>query len=90
MIGAMSGDGTVGGPSRTWRTYVALGDSFTEGVGDPDPVTGAERGWADRLASVLAEGEPAFRYANLAVRGMLLDRVLATQVPARSGWTPTW
>jgi lysophospholipase L1-like esterase len=91
----MSGEGTVVGPSRparAWRTYVALGDSFTEGVGDPDPVTGAERGWADRLAAVLAdvraEEEPGFRYANLAVRGVLLDRVLATQVPAATRMEP--
>ncbi len=72
----------MGGPSQPWRTYVALGDSFTEGVGDPHPATGAERGWADRLADALAAREPGFRYANLAVRGMLLDRILATQLPA--------
>ena len=28
----------------SWSTFVALGDSFTEGVGDPDPRTGTERG----------------------------------------------
>ncbi len=34
-----------------WRRYVALGDSFTEGVGDPDPRRpGGVRGWADRVA----------------------------------------
>lgn len=73
-------------PGRTagrgpWRSYVALGDSFTEGVGDPDPDTGIERGWADRLAAVLAREDPDFRYANLAVRGLLLDRIVSTQVP---------
>lgn len=30
-------------------TYVALGDSFTEGVGDPYP-DGSLQGWADRFA----------------------------------------
>jgi lysophospholipase L1-like esterase len=70
-------------PARpAWRTFVALGDSFTEGVGDPHPVTGVERGWADRLAEVLAREDEGFRYANLAIRGLLLDRVVATQVPA--------
>src|SRR4051794_27659529 len=43
-----------------WRMpfhrYVALGDSFTEGVGDPDPARpNGLRGWADRVAEVLAE-----------------------------------
>ncbi|WP_433036129.1 SGNH/GDSL hydrolase family protein [Actinomycetospora sp. CA-053990] len=69
-------------PARgAWRSYVALGDSFTEGVGDPDPVTGIERGWADRVATALARGRPGVEYANLAIRGLLLDRVVATQVP---------
>ena len=72
------------GPSRTtWRRYVALGDSFTEGLADADPQrTGEYRGWADRLAEHLAaaaDGE--LEYANLAVRGRLLAQVLAEQVP---------
>lgn len=75
----------MGGP---WRTYVALGDSFTEGVGDPDPVTGAERGWADRVAAALAAQTVGFRYANLAVRGMLLGPILASQVPAAVAMEP--
>jgi lysophospholipase L1-like esterase len=64
-------------------SYAALGDSFTEGVGDPG-ADGAFVGWADRLAVLLAEGRPAgaLRYANLAVRGRLLDRIVAEQVPA--------
>jgi lysophospholipase L1-like esterase len=72
------------GPSRTsWRRYVALGDSFTEGLADPDPQRPGEfRGWADRLAEHLAaaaDGE--VEYANLAIRGRLLGQVLAEQVP---------
>ncbi|GAA3563698.1 SGNH/GDSL hydrolase family protein [Amycolatopsis ultiminotia] len=60
---------------------VCLGDSFTEGVGDDDPsAPNRVRGWADRLASVLATAEPGFRYANLAVRGKLLPQVLAEQL----------
>ncbi|MBB3082693.1 SGNH/GDSL hydrolase family protein [Geodermatophilus sabuli] len=71
-------------PSRTsWRRYVALGDSFTEGLSDPDPQRPGEyRGWADRLAEHLAaaaDGE--VEYANLAVRGRLLPQVVAEQVP---------
>jgi lysophospholipase L1-like esterase len=62
--------------------YAAIGDSFTEGVGDPGP-GGAFVGWADRLAALLAANSPQseFRYANLAVRGRLLDQIIAEQVP---------
>ena len=38
---------------RRWQRYVALGDSLTEGLCDPAP-DGALRGWADRLALLLA------------------------------------
>ncbi|MFB6892377.1 SGNH/GDSL hydrolase family protein [Kitasatospora sp. NPDC056327] len=63
-------------------SYVALGDSFTEGLNDPGS-GGAFTGWADRLAGLLAAGRPpgGFRYANLAVRGRLLDQIVAEQVP---------
>lgn len=67
-----------------WRRYVALGDSFTEGIGDPDPdQPGYHRGWADRVAEELArhaEGPEPFAYANLAVRGKLIDQIAADQV----------
>ena len=36
-----------------FASYVALGDSFTEGLGDPRP-DGSLRGWSDRLARALA------------------------------------
>lgn len=64
-----------------WNTYVALGDSFTEGVGDTDPTRpNGLRGWADRVAEQLAVDNPALRYANLAIRGRLLDQVLDEQI----------
>jgi lysophospholipase L1-like esterase len=65
-----------------WRRYVALGDSFTEGIGDPEPASpGGNRGWADRVAEVLAEGaDGEFSYANLAIRGRLLRQILDEQV----------
>src|SRR4051812_9948323 len=71
-------------PSRTtWRRYVALGDSFTEGLADPDPQRPGEyRGWADRLAEHLAAAADGdLEYANLAVRGRLLGQVIEEQVP---------
>ncbi|MCP2164736.1 SGNH/GDSL hydrolase family protein [Goodfellowiella coeruleoviolacea] len=63
-----------------WKTFVAIGDSFTEGLDDPAP-DGSYRGWADRLAAMLAEGNPDFRYANTAVRGKLLHQIVQDQVP---------
>ncbi|HEY0246710.1 MAG TPA: SGNH/GDSL hydrolase family protein [Gryllotalpicola sp.] len=62
-----------------WTRYVALGDSFTEGLGDPYP-DGGFRGWADRVAEVLAAQASDFSYANLAVRGKLVRQILADQV----------
>ena len=65
----------------TFERFVALGDSFTEGVGDPDPARpNGLRGWADRVAEVLAGHSDDFGYANLAVRGRKLDGVIAEQV----------
>ncbi len=62
-------------------TYVALGDSFTEGVGDPDPDRPNDvRGWADRVAEALTAHHPDLRYANLAIRGRKAGAVLAEQV----------
>jgi lysophospholipase L1-like esterase len=68
--------------SGTFGSYTAIGDSFTEGVGDPGP-DGAYVGWADRFAVLLADQRPEgeFRYANLAVRGKLLDQIVEDQVP---------
>jgi lysophospholipase L1-like esterase len=71
---------TVPDPGPGIGSFAALGDSFTEGLHDPHP-DGGFMGWADRVAAVLAERAPGFRYANLAVRGKLLGQVLAEQVP---------
>ncbi|WP_410655695.1 SGNH/GDSL hydrolase family protein [Amycolatopsis sp. lyj-112] len=61
-------------------SYVAIGDSFTEGLNDGLP-DGSFRGWADRLAEILAEGRHDFQYANLALRGKMLDEILDEQLP---------
>jgi lysophospholipase L1-like esterase len=65
-----------------WRRYVAIGDSFTEGIGDPEQKSpGGFRGWADRVAEVLSDAaEDEFAYANLAIRGRLLQQILDEQV----------
>jgi len=69
------------------EAFVALGDSFTEGLNDPDP-GGGFRGWADRVAAALAAQRPGFRYANLAIRGKLLGQVVAEQVPRAAELAP--
>lgn len=64
-----------------WSRYVALGDSFTEGIGDPEPRSpGGNRGWADRVAEVLSEQTHDFAYANLAIRGRLLRQIVDEQM----------
>lgn len=66
--------------AAAYTSFVAIGDSFTEGVGDPDPRGGRDRGWADLFAERAAEEWPGFAYANLAVRGRLFDRIVDEQV----------
>lgn len=68
-------------PQHPWSRYVALGDSFTEGIGDPEPRSpGGHRGWADRVAEALAAKTEDFAYANLAIRGKLLHQIIDEQL----------
>lgn len=60
------------------RRYVALGDSLTEGLCDPAP-DGALRGWADRLALLLA-ANGGLHYANLAIRSKRVADVCGSQL----------
>ncbi len=76
----------IAGPGR----YVALGDSFTEGVGDassrrPNGV----RGWADRVAEGLASAQPGWEYANLAIRSKRLRHIIAEQLEPAVAMEPT-
>lgn len=72
------------------RRYVALGDSFTEGVGDPHPrLPNGVRGWADRVADRLARAEPGWEYANLAIRSKRLAQITAEQLPPALAFEPT-
>lgn len=69
----------------SFERYVAIGDSFTEGVGDPDPARpNGLRGWADRTAEVLGRDArssgASFGYANLAIRGRKLPAILDEQL----------
>lgn len=78
-----AGTGSVRPQGQAWTRYVAIGDSFTEGMCDDDPEA-PDRfvGWADRLATLLAPHTVEFGYANLAVRGRLLADVAGPQTGA--------
>jgi len=69
--------------------YVAIGDSFTEGVGDELP-DGTVRGWADLAAQGWADaaGEP-IQYANLAIRGKLIQPIVEQQLEQALALRPT-
>ena len=79
-----------------WDSFVAIGDSFTEGMtdaledGSNDPLY---VGWADRLAMELSRrrisaGQPPLKYANLAVRGKLIGQVKREQLDAAIAMKP--
>jgi lysophospholipase L1-like esterase len=71
---------------RSWRRYVAIGDSLSEGLGDPVP-GGGTRGWATLLAADLRRQQPDLSFTNLAVRGYMvrhaIDRQLEPALTAR-------
>ncbi|MDN4472423.1 SGNH/GDSL hydrolase family protein [Demequina zhanjiangensis] len=68
--------------------YAAIGDSFTEGVGDE--VDGGEvRGWADMVAlGLAAASDETVHYANLAIRGRLLAPIATEQIDAALALSP--
>ena len=59
--------------------YVAIGDSSTEGLDDPDGL-GGYRGWANRLAERIARAQGSLLYANLGVRGRRTRRIREEQL----------
>jgi lysophospholipase L1-like esterase len=65
--------------TRTFARYVAIGDSTTEGLDDPDG-HGSYRGWANRFAEAIALHQGHLLYANLAVRGLKTREILDTQL----------
>jgi lysophospholipase L1-like esterase len=62
-----------------FERYVALGDSSTEGLEDPDGA-GGYRGWANRLAERLAAVQGGLLYANLGVRAKLTRQIREEQL----------
>ncbi|WP_307023709.1 SGNH/GDSL hydrolase family protein [Arthrobacter globiformis] len=72
------------------RVFVALGDSFTEGVGDRSSrLPNGVRGWADRVAEKLAKAEPGWHYANLAIRSKRLRHIVDEQLEQALAMDPT-
>ncbi len=80
----LAGQGMMGA-----MRIVSIGDSFTEGVGDKRP-DGTPVGWADRVAMGLAAAHPDQEvwYANLAVRGRLIDPIVNGQLDAALALEP--
>ena len=70
-----------------FERYVAIGDSSTEGLDDPDGA-GGYRGWANRLAESLAAAQGSVLYANLGVRGKTTREIAAEQLPAALAMRP--
>ncbi|EXG80132.1 SGNH/GDSL hydrolase family protein [Cryptosporangium arvum] len=64
--------------------FAALGDSVTEGLGDPRP-GGGWRGWA----ALLAEGWSSSAFVNYAASGATTARVLDEQLPSALAFRPT-
>jgi len=64
----------------SYSRFIVLGDSFSEGMSD-EIINGNYRGWADRVADVLAKQNPNFKYANFAIRGKLVQQVHDDQIP---------
>jgi lysophospholipase L1-like esterase len=62
-----------------FERYVALGDSTSEGMDDPDG-RGGYRGWANRLAERIASEQGGLLYANLAVRGRTTRQIRDEQL----------
>lgn len=58
--------------------YAAIGDSFTEGIGD-ELADGTPRGWADQTVVQIARVQPV-EYVNLAIRGRLLRSIATEQL----------
>jgi lysophospholipase L1-like esterase len=74
--------------TASFNRYVALGDSTTEGLMDLHPHGVGYRGWADRLAEILAASNPEVLYANLAIRGRKLSQIRAEQLDAALALEP--
>ncbi len=74
-------------PLRRYQRYVAIGDSSTEGLDDPDG-RGGYRGWANRLAEHLARAQGGLLHANLAIRGRRGPQIREEQLDRALSMSP--
>ena len=72
---------------RRFERYVAIGDSSTEGLDDPDG-RGGYRGWANRLAERIAGTQGSLLYANLGIRGRRTRQILDGQLDRAAAMRP--
>lgn len=70
-----------------FQRYVAIGDSSTEGIDDPDG-KGGYLGWSQRLAERISQAQGGLDYANLAVRGLTTAEVRLRQLDAALALRP--
>ena len=73
--------------ARGFERYVAIGDSTTEGLDDPDG-RGGYRGWANRLAEQVAAAQGSLLYANLAIRGRVARQIREEQLDRAAAMQP--
>lgn len=73
--------------TRRFERYVAIGDSTTEGLDDPDG-RGGYRGWANRFAERIAAAQGGLLYANLAVRGLQARQIRERQLAQALSFRP--
>ena len=73
--------------SKRFERYVAIGDSSTEGLNDPDG-NGGYRGWSRRLASRIADAQGGLMYANFGVRGLTTHEILDQQLEPAASMRP--
>jgi lysophospholipase L1-like esterase len=70
-----------------WRRYVAIGDSLTEGLGDP--VEGyPDMPWAEAIADAFKQRHPDFAFLNLGTRYLAARQVRETQLQPALDFEP--
>ena len=70
-----------------WRRYVTIGDSVTEGLGDP--VEGyPDMSWAEAIAQAFKQLHPDFAFLNLGKRYLTAREVRETQIQPALDFEP--
>lgn len=91
----MSGDPLVGPAEEAgaalagapWRRAAALGDSLVAGTGDRLPGT-EHRSWVDRVFDAVGTHQPGLQTLNSGIRDVLIDAVVAEQLPRVLAFDP--